>query len=103
MLRVVPGALTSFKYVLIVTKCKLTESKRTSQASDDSNSILGVCTELKQHRGEGIPLTLQLERRKTSSAHSNKLFSSGLHAQYITTRGQHICVFNVHDVYFLLL
>lgn len=38
----------------------LTQSERACEASDDSNWVLGVCTELKQHRRESVPLALQL-------------------------------------------
>lgn len=40
---------------------KLTESEGSSQASDDSDRVLGISTELEEDWGEGISFTLQLD------------------------------------------
>lgn len=42
---------------------ELTETKRSSQASDDSDRILGICAELQKYRGKGIPFAFQLQKK----------------------------------------
>lgn len=43
---------------------KLTETEGASKAPDDSDRIFGIGAELKQDRREGVPLALQLQKRR---------------------------------------
>lgn len=43
---------------------KLTKAEGASKASDDSDSVFGISAELEQNWREGVPLALQLPKKK---------------------------------------